>query len=295
MDPQQPDKLLHREQVIRFAGFMMLLSPFANVFLTIMDINLPNKWTMSFFMDFARSQTLLHWLMQLGNIVVGSMMLKGRRPNWIPVLAMLFVFIAHGVLKYKTATISGKFIPTAALLTNIALFLLVYYQEYWQITHGHIQKLKPSLPKFIPKPSVSETVEPIHLPPVAAQKAATPGFPGTMAEVLPKAVVELKPHLPIAPMPPPPPIPEEPQFDLSFLTGLVIDFEGIGPWGYIDSATENEIRLEVFAAMPEGLDKKKVEIPLADAGILQFRMSNISGNKVVFRLEGVILENANAA
>ncbi len=284
MDPGQPDKLLHREQVIRFAGLMMLLSPFANIFLTMMDINVPNKWSIAFFMDFARSQTLVHWLMQLGNVVVGSMMLKGRRPNWIPVLVMLFIFIAHGVLRYKTATLNGKFIPTAALITNIALFLLVYYQEYWQITHGHIQKLKPNLPKFIPKPSVIETVEPVHMPPVAFQKASTPGFPGTMAEVLPKAVVELKAHLPVAP-----------QFDLSFLTGLVIDFEGIGPWGYIDSATENEIRLEVFASMPEGIDKKKVEIPLADAGILQFRMTNMSGNKVVFRLEGVILENADAA
>ena len=140
---EQPDKLLHREQVIRIAGFMLLLAPFANVYMTILPLDIPNKWTVAFIWDFLKNGSVLHWIMQLANFVVGFMMLKGRRASWMPVLVILFVFIAAGVYKYRAHTARGAFLPTFALALNIGLFLLVYYQEYWQITYGHLKKLTP--------------------------------------------------------------------------------------------------------------------------------------------------------
>src|SRR5689334_10807698 len=143
----QSEKLLHREQVIRFAGLMLMLSPFANVFLTIAATNIANKWTFIFLNEFLAGMTLIQWAMLIGNFVVGSLMIKGRRKSWMPVLVMLFIFIAHGVFRYNSAE-TGKTLRIATLVINIALFALVYYQEYWQITYGQIRvKFKaPLLP-----------------------------------------------------------------------------------------------------------------------------------------------------
>lgn len=308
MDPQQSDKLLHREQVIRFAGFLLIISPVFNILMTIWASTDPQKWSLHFFMDFAHGQTVVQWLMQAANIVVGSMMLKGRRPNWIPVLVVLFTFIVYGVLRYKASAVSGRFVPTAALMINIGLFLLVYYQEYWQVTHGHLQKLKPLIPKM-PKPTPVLEVE--ALPVVPPPEPPTPEeslsdvpkekFPGTLLQIVPQELVELKAKLPDVPVPlsrppAPPPVNEsKPQLDLSFLKGLIIDFEGIGPWGYVESTSDTEIRLEVFGAVPDGLESRKVEIPLLDEGVLQFRLTHKSGNKMSFKLEAVRWEAAAAA
>jgi hypothetical protein len=278
MDQQQPEKLLHREQVIRFAGLLFMIAPFANILTVIMASNQVNRWSFVFLLDLFKAGSWLQWLMQLASLVVGFMMLKGRRETWMPVLAVLFTFIVYGVFKYKEMAKTGWVLPALALAINISLFLLVYYQEYWQITYGHLkQKLKPAAGANIQNQSMrpSDMLRPIR------DEKSSVGFPGTFAQIVPEAVVELKQHLPQAHIPP--------RFDLSLLIGLSIEFEGVGPWAYIEGATDNEIHLEIFANSPEGIDSRKVEIPISDAGILQFRLTSKAGSKAAFRLEKIIL------
>jgi hypothetical protein len=335
------EKLLHREQVIRFAGLMLMLSPFANILLTIASTNLAHKWTLVFFREFITGMTLVQWAMLTGNLVVGSLMIKGRRQSWMPVLVILFVFIAHGLFRYNS-TEGGKTLRIATLVINIALFALVYYQEYWQITYGHLRvKFKaPLLPpdkkpikkegigyateerkslfnisasqaKETPSPQQVETPPPETppenpLPEVAVNESSNPNIfineqpaPGfKLEEVAPAAAAameELKPSLPEAPaptpVPPPPSVSQLPLFDLTLLIGFFLEYED-GPWAYIERATTNEIHVEIIAKVPEQINSKKVEIPLGDAGVLQFSLSNKSGSQASFRLEKIIMSES---
>lgn len=308
---QQPEKLLHREQTIRAAGALFILAPFFNLFMVVWTSSVANKWTLPILWQFIKAGTWVQWGMQVAALIVGFMMLKGRRETWMPVLGILLVFIVHGVLNYKAQKLKmGAFVPTVSLLINVGLFILVYYQEYWQIAQMELKKTlqkaqkampnKPQmeLPKFeLPKIKtealksvkddlVAKVQQKVSVAKEEFSKIQTPEFLKKSAPAEPKVI----PSVPSLPPVQPTAIHREgveAPFDLSLLTGIVIEFEGIGPWAELVSSSENEIHLETFAPTPEGLSTKPVEIVIGDVGVLKFRLTRQIENRVTFRLEKV--------
>jgi hypothetical protein len=203
------ERLLHREQTIRAAGVLFMLAPFANLFMMVWVAQVPNKWTFPILWEFVKAGTVIQWVMQLATLIVGFMMLKGRRASWMPVLAILFVFIGHGVLTFKQQQARvGITIPIVSMLINISLFVLVYWQEYWQISQGGLQKALnnvkanapklPEVPKFETKfdliGSFKKKVSEIKISSVKLPEIKLPQFPlsnpKTVVTEAPKAATE---------------------------------------------------------------------------------------------------------
>jgi hypothetical protein len=127
-------KLTHREQVIRLSGVFLMVSPFFNVLISLFfSPDSPNKWSFASYWLFFTASTSLTCLIYGATVLVGLIMLKGRRSSWISVLIILGACILINALQFPKEFAKGKMAASLPLLTNLALFALVYLQEFRQI------------------------------------------------------------------------------------------------------------------------------------------------------------------
>lgn len=238
------EKLLQRASTIRAAGILMLVAPIFNFFGSVLVLDVPNRWTLPFLWKMFLAGNLIQWVMPLASLFVGFMMLKGRRESWTSVLIVLLLFIAYGVVNFREQARAGWIYPTMILITNVTLFALVYYQEYWQATQP-----RSKAPKA-PPPVKAE----VQAPPPPATRPAPAAFV---------------------------------QYDFGPWVGMTVDFEGVGPWARVVSASPQEIHLQKLKDPPEGLWTKTVEIEASDSTILKFRFSRAEGDRLIFRLSRI--------
>jgi hypothetical protein len=130
-------KLLHRERYIQMGGVLLLLAPLFNLVMSIaLDSPLPNRWSPASLLIFIKSIKTSSWILHGLSILVGSMMLKGRRSSWILVLLVLGTYIVMNGLYFKQQARSGLAQPVLSLLINVGLFFIVYMQEFHQRLYG---------------------------------------------------------------------------------------------------------------------------------------------------------------
>lgn len=156
-------KLLRRERVIQLFGLLFLLSPFINFVVTVMTLNLYHKWSAPALFWVAKKISFSEWGLWLGDLILGSMMIKGRRASWLFVLILLSLFILYDGYYFLSDIRSGWFMPTLSLVLNIGMFALIYSQEFYQISHRpHFQEQPQSPPMPVARnlEAVSQKVNP---------------------------------------------------------------------------------------------------------------------------------------
>ncbi len=162
------NKLLHRERYIQIGGMLLLISPFFNLIVSIaLDSPLQNRWSPASLMIFIKSIKTSSWILHALSVVVGSMMLKGRRSSWILVLLVLGTYIVMNGLYFKQQARSGMLQPILSLVINISLFFMVYMQEFHQRLYGMPgERRQPPLPTQSPTPPHSPTAPPRNNSPI---------------------------------------------------------------------------------------------------------------------------------
>lgn len=132
MAPQR-QSLLQREKYIRISGIFLLLSPFFNLSFSIYYALSPNqKLTRAVFQQVLNQISVFFWIASAVAVVTGFLMIKGRRDSWRAVIGLLGAFIVVNIINFKKDWAAGWFQPTANLLTNLTLMILVYSQEFHQ-------------------------------------------------------------------------------------------------------------------------------------------------------------------
>lgn len=127
--------LLQRERIIQISGLLVILSPFFNMYFTFSSfVTIDNPMTYNLFQHLISQVRMITWILSVASIASGIMMLKGRRSSWMPVLVLIGFFIGTNLLEFKKNVAIGIGQPIAFLLVNVALFILVYSQEFHQKT-----------------------------------------------------------------------------------------------------------------------------------------------------------------
>lgn len=241
-------KLLQQEKVIRFSGLLMMISPFANFFLSVIPVqNVGDKTSLPVLMYLAKSISMTHWILWAGSFVVGSMMLKGRRSSWISVLVILGLFIVFDFWHLKRDLVRGWEQPVISITANLLIFILVYVQEFRQSS-------APRRPVVQPRPAPVVQAAPVVPIPVPVQQTLAPVF-------------EIRPNQPN-------------------LIGHLIDFDGLGPWARIVNMDRKELFLKAFREPPPELGQRTVEIDIGQE-TYRLRMTSRQGELFTFRFEAV--------
>ncbi len=304
LNPPAPKaKLLHQEKFIRFSGVMMIVSPFANFILSIAPVqNVGDKTTLPVIWRLATSISWSHWALWGASLLVGLMMLKGRRSSWISVLAILGIFIVFDFWHLKRDMARGMAVPLISIGANIFVFLLVYVQEFRQSSQP--RKKSPPVAKDLPigktqsvvpmslaseGPKVFSRLDPIE-PPI--EKSPPPAKSPTFAKPPAPSNSDIPISQPVQVVAPPastaaPTTQKETMLpELPNLVGHVIDFDGMGPWARIVNMDSRELYLRGFREPHPEMARRAVEIEIG-AQTYRLRMTSRQGPLYTFRFEAV--------
>ncbi len=305
------EKFLHREKYIKIGGGLMLASPFFNFALTVfMSKNVLQRYGMHGLSMVAQNISIVNWALYASSVVIGLMMLKGRRASWAFVLVVLGIYIMRNSITFSHDTRNGYLQPVLAMIINITIFVLVYIQEFHQQVYGFpeeklrspdvntpvpmVAPLKPAAPsasgyslKPVPPPVSNYSLKPPSEPsPSFSLKERKPeirvGPKLIQAETMPLPVQEkpapaatpafsLKSLTSLLPEMPKKPSPA-PGTSVSFKLPMWVDFQGLGAWAQLISISESEVLMHgISSAFPEGIETKAVELRLP-AGNSHFKI-----------------------
>lgn len=295
---RSPEQLKKRERLIQLAGVLLMLSPLANFFLSVYFLDtVNNKWTPEGLSIIIRNGSPSHWVLWFSSFCVGAFMIKGRRASWMPVLAVLGVFVVFNFWNLKKDMQRSTVRPIVLLLTNMSIFALVYSQEFYQSS-------QPRLPKREPKPeeppaekplleSKTETIK-VEVPIVKEEPKVASESKWSLksfTELAQTVKTNLTPSFPETQ----PVVQAEPQqaprtktrytdyeVHVSDLLNKVVEFEGFGPWARITEANLTELHMEALGKTPPDIQNRRVEIVLRDKKVLKLRMARQSGPKFIF-------------
>lgn len=262
------NKFLHRERYIRIGGILLLASPFFNFTLTVaMSNGVLGRYGWRGVWMVAQNISAINWALYASSVVIGLIMMKGRRSSWVFVLVVLGIYIMRNSLTFSKDTRNGYLQPVLAMIINIGIFALVYIQEFHQQVYG----LPPE------NPADAELPEPVASPVLAKPLAKPPVEPS----------FSLKPKPLVQPVMAPPPTPD-PGPGISFRLPMYVDFQGLGTWAQLTSISESEIRMRgVSSSFPEGIDTKPVELKLPTGKThfkVRARLAKRIGDEYVFSI-----------
>lgn len=286
-------KLIRQEKFIRFSGVMMMFSPFVNFALSIAPVqNVGDKTSLPVLWALARSINTIHLLLWAASFGVGLMMLKGRRSSWISVLAILGIFIVFDFLNLRKNSARGWEQPLISIGFNLAIFILVYVQEFRQSSQPRPKPVAQPKPVAPPKPieppqpkkpnPIVTWIRNVKLPEVKIPEIklakSTPPKPVPMTEPVVQSRVAPKQEIT--------PVREFRMPKVPNLIGHVIHFDGHGPWARIVNLDERELYLRGFREPPPMLMKRAVEIDIGKE-TYRLRMTSRQGQLYTFRFEAV--------
>ena len=260
MQASESPRLLQRERIIQVAGFFLMVSPFFNFFVPYFFLEgLPNKWAFATLWQVARAGSLVMWLLSAANIVIGFMMLKGRRASWLSVLIVLGFFIVYGMATLKRDMKSGWVQPVTLVLINMGLFALIYSQEFYQIRQME---------------ALAEKMARLRAQTAQAPSASAPSPPEEASGLFSFSSVSNEPLIP----------PKATAQSQVFKAPLV-EMDGLGAWARVLEIDSSKILMRALKQPPDFIRKKAVEISLGYGLVVRVRWVATTGSIYEFRWE----------
>lgn len=246
-------KWLDDERYIRFAGAMLLISPFFNFFLSVAANNtIPDKWAPYQLWAVFTAATTLQWIMRGLKMVVGFLMFRGKSSAWIPVLAILGVTIVSNFLTFKKDMEISKVQTVLSIVINIILFLIVFRAEF-RLNQEFERKLaaaRAAKAATSAKPRAVTATSVVRAAPSTQKKIKTVDF------VIPR--------------------------------GSLIDFKGHGHFAKVIRCQGDELWLQSTQDLPKDIQKRSVILDSADrkhSVLLKFNRTQ-DDQYLVFKMVG---------
>jgi len=242
---RQRMKWLDDERYIRFAGAMLLVSPFFNFFISVANNqSIPDKWIPSHLWAIFISATLVQWIMRIALVTVGILMVRGKSSAWVPVLAILAFTIIHNIFSFKNDFQISPAQAILSLLTNLFFFTIVFRAEF-RLAREEDKKIAAAKAARLKKEADTKIVTPLQA------KPATPQEPTKLA---PRPAV-VKEAAPPAPKPR-----TKPKIVREFIItrGATIEFEGHGQFAEVMHCNENELWLKSTHSPPSEIKNRAV-------------------------------------
>lgn len=265
-------KWLDDQRYIRMAGFLLVISPFANFFVSVAAASSsPNSLTVPMLWYAFVNVSALAWIMRALKVIVGLLMIRGKSSAWIPVMAILGFTIAYNLMTFKRDYSVSPMQAILSLLTNVVFFLIVFRAEF-RVTQEINNKLKAvreqrdlnkqmsAGPQSLSAQPVAEkALEPVKKPlefkmPEVKKAAAAPepGMPQPAKKVYAKQSAS-KPA-PVIKLPKK----RKVQGEIAINKGTVVAFEGHGAFAKVIFCTADELWLESTGAPPENFKDRSI-------------------------------------
>jgi len=142
-------KVLERTGVIRAFGIALVIAPVVNTLVKMsMIINLPNPWSWPVFWKTLQSGSVINQILYVATVLIGLMMLQGKRSVWKFVLILLGGYNLLMISEFRTVNYTA--VTWVFFIVNVAAFLFVADQLVWKIEAPEPKAKAPT-----PNPQVS--------------------------------------------------------------------------------------------------------------------------------------------
>lgn len=147
-------KLLEKKIVLQVFGLGLILSPFLNAMMNVLQLNIAadDKWTWSVFSHVLVSGILFQKILNIVSVFIGFFLLSGSLKAWKFVLLLLGGYITMQIIylgqNLRTNPVSGLL-----FLINVGLFVFIADQLVWKqkITTVSVAPVAPKKPITVRK------------------------------------------------------------------------------------------------------------------------------------------------
>lgn len=140
-------KLLENKLVLQIFGVGLILSPFVNAWVSVLQLNIASadKWTWTVFAHVLLSGIPLQKILNVASIFIGFFLLSGSVKMWKFVLGLLGGYIVLQII-YLGQNLRANPVSGLLFLINVGLFVFIADQLVWkQRTPGVAKKKLPPL------------------------------------------------------------------------------------------------------------------------------------------------------
>lgn len=250
-------RFLERENVIRFFGLGLMLAPFVNMGLHLFVLKTQNKmvWSQVNFGAYLKSGNPISYFLAACSVVIGIKMLGGTTKAWRYVLFLIGAHLLIQIVNINNKAWQGP-LAWPSFLLNAGLFFFIVDQLVWKVK--------------APESSIAPQVAP---------------------EAVPKAELTPEPELAaIAPTPLKPMV-EKQVVNLKSYRKILFSFGSDKPWGELKTLSSEELSVRSFAAVPDMVEHKTVQINFAKDVVIEIEFARKENEMYYFRPLNMQKEN----
>lgn len=248
-------KVLEKKEVIRGFGVALVIAPFVNTIVKMALIkNLPNPWTWTIFWKTLQTGSLLNQILYVATVMIGVVMLQGKRSVWKLVLVLLGGYNLMMIMDFRS--VNHTSMTWVFFVINIGAFLFVADQLVWKIQVPEKKanaSAKPTLAPEAPLAAVPPTAPPkAWVDPDKTDLIVEPAKPAMQAAA-PKPAQRTIPQV---------------------RKKILFQFDDNGPWGQLMGISSEGIHIRGLSEPPPGIGTREIEITLAEGVKLRTRLAS---------------------
>ena len=267
-------KFLERKWVIQLFGLALIIAPFVNVLIQFLVLNQKSgiSWRYISISHFLLSGSITNYILAIGSVVIGCMMLSGSTKAWKAVLVLVGTHLVVQLLNYKTKEWQGA-LGWGAFAVNLSVFLFIADQLVWRVKSkeelfaealARAAALKPTPKAKAPEPVPLVTTAPVVTaePPaqvLAEPPAQAPGFVlGSGSQAVEK-ILHLKSY-----------------------KKIFFSFGSDRPWGRLMTLNSHQLIVNCFEKAPELIEDKTVAISFTKNLVIDIKFDRKESNLYYF-------------
>lgn len=248
-------KFLERKWVIQLFGLGLIIAPFVNILIQFLVLNSKSgiSWRYISISSYLLSGSIANYILAIGSIVIGIIMLSGSTKAWKAVLALVGTHLVMQIINYKSKEWQGT-LGWGAFAVNLSVFLFIADQLVWRIKSKEelmaeamhkAASLKPT-----PKPSAP---------------VPTPLVPETTDFVLGAGSRPIEKIL-----------------HLKSYKKIFFSFGADRPWGRLMTLTSHQLIVNCFEKAPESIENKTVQIAFTKNLVIDIKFDRKESNLYYF-------------
>lgn len=264
-------RFLERKWVIQLFGLGLIIAPFVNIFIQFLVLNSKSgiSWRYISISSYLMSGSIANYVLALGSIIIGCIMLSGSTKAWKAVLALVGTHLVMQILNYKSKEWQGS-LGWGAFAVNLSVFLFIADQLVWRIKSkeelmaeamARAAALKPK-PKAAPEPTplvakaiVPEATKPVEQPQVNTGSDFVLGGGSRPVEKI---------------------------LNLKSYKKIFFSFGADRPWGRLMTLTSHQLIVNCFEKAPESIENKTVQIAFTKNLVIDIKFDRKESNLYYF-------------
>lgn len=264
-------RFLERKWVIQLFGLGLIIAPFVNILIQFLVLNSKSgiSWRYISISSYLMSGSIANYVLAVGSIIIGCIMLSGSTKAWKAVLALVGTHLVLQILNYKSKEWQGS-LGWGAFAVNLSVFLFIADQLVWRIKSKEELMAEAMARAAALKPKPKTTPEPTPL----VAKAVVP---------------EAKPIEPAMPVNPGSDFmlgggsrPVEKILNLKSYKKIFFSFGADRPWGRLMTLTSHQLIVNCFEKAPESIESKTVQIAFTKNLVIDIKFDRKESNLYYF-------------